>query len=67
MRIVIIKNRRQKDDHELHQQDEHMRGNFEQENESDDKKQNTTRWKDNQEEHNNQKHKTRRWPEGSQW
>jgi hypothetical protein len=43
-----------------------MRGNFKQEDESDDKKQNTKRWKNNQEDHNNQKHKTRRWLEGSQ-
>jgi len=35
---MIIKNRRQKDDHELHQRDEHMIGNFEQEDEGDNKK-----------------------------
>jgi len=38
MRIMIIKNRRQKDDHEFHQRNEHMRGNFKQGDEGDDKK-----------------------------
>jgi len=45
MRIMIIKNKRQKDDHELHQQDDHMRGNFEQGDEGDDKKQSTKKMK----------------------
>ncbi len=36
MRIRIIKNRRQKDDHEFHQRDEHVKGNFEQRDKGDD-------------------------------